>query len=127
MQATSDPTPRLQDLDAIADSYCRGEAVRSIVFKTLNAAQTYGACPLRQIIQRRWYHLPPLGARRHETQYHDVFSQASIRPFDVDYSEMHETGTRDAVEMSSISNVFAPVSSGRPAALPQFVVPQKRT
>ena len=63
-------------------------------------------------------------ARRHETQYHDGLSQASIRPFDVDYGEPHGTGTSDAVEMSSISNVIACVCSGRPA-LPQFGVPRR--
>ena len=39
-----------------------------------------------------------------ETWYRDVLSQAGIRPFDVDYVEMHGTGTQagDAVEMRSI-------------------------
>ena len=39
-----------------------------------------------------------------ETLYRDVLSQAGIRPFDVDYVEMHGTGIQagDAIEMSSI-------------------------
>ena len=40
VQAIFDPRPRLQDLDAIADMYCRGDTVRSILLKKLNAAQT---------------------------------------------------------------------------------------
>ena len=38
MQPISDPRPGLQDLGVIADAYCRGETVCSIVFK-VNAAQ----------------------------------------------------------------------------------------
>lgn len=62
-------------------------------------------------------------ARRHETQYRDVLSQIGVRRFGVDSVETHGTGTQagDAVEMSSIDNVFAPLVFGRPAGLPQLV------
>ena len=51
-----------------------------------------------------------------ETLYRDVLSQPGIRPFDDDYVEMYGTWTQagDAVEMSSISNVFAPEISAPP-------------
>ena len=58
-----------------------------------------------------------------EKLYRTVLNESGIKPFDVDYVEMHGTGTQagDAVEMSSVSNVFAPAKPSRPADNPLYV------
>ena len=115
--------------DDAADGYCRGEAVASIVLKRLDAAQADNDNILATVLSTATNYpaesisiTHPHGPTQ-ETLYRDVLSQAGIRPFDVDYVEMHGTGTQagDAVEMSSISNVFAPEVPARPAGLPLFV------
>ena len=112
-----------------ADWYHGGEAVASIVLKKLDAVQaeeefilttvssTATNCPAKLISITHHHGL------MQETLYRDVLSQADIGPFDFDYVEMHGTGTQagDAVEMSSISNVFLPEIPARPAGLPLFV------
>lgn len=115
--------------DDTADGYCRGEAVGSVVVKRLDAAQADNDNILATILSTATNYPAESVSITHphgptqETLYREVLNQAGIRPFDVDYIEMHGTGTQagDAVEMSSISNVFAPALPARPADQPLFV------
>ncbi len=115
--------------DDAADGYCRGGAVVSIVLKRLDAAQADNDDILATVLSTATNYpaksisiTHPHGPTQ-ETLYRNVLSSACIRPFDVDYVEMHGTGIEagDAVEMSSISNVFAPMVPARPAGLPLFI------
>ena len=115
--------------DDTADGYCRGEAVGSVVVKRLDAAQADNDNILATILSTASNYPAESVSITHphgptqETLYRQVLSQAGLRPFDVDYVEMHGTGTQagDAVEMSSISNVFAPATPSRPADQPLYV------
>ncbi|KAK4694497.1 hypothetical protein P7C71_g3101, partial [Lecanoromycetidae sp. Uapishka_2] len=106
-----------------------GEAVGSVVVKRLDAAQADNDNILATILSTASNYPAESVSITHphgptqETLYQDVLRQAGIRPFDVDYIEMHGTGTQagDAVEMSSISNVFAPATPSRPADQPLYV------
>ena len=115
--------------DDAADGYCRGEAVGSVVVKRLDAAVADNDNILATILSTATNYPAESVSITHphgptqETLYRELLDQAGIRPFDVDYIEMHGTGTQagDAVEMSSISNVFAPAAPARPADQPLFV------
>ena len=112
-----------------ADGYCRGEAVCSVVIKRLDAAQADNDNILGVILAAATnYSAEAVSITRphgptQEGLYRTVLDQAGIRPFDVDYIEMHGTGTQagDAVEMSSVTNVFAPAAPLRPADRPLYV------
>ncbi|KAL9130124.1 MAG: hypothetical protein Q9217_001598 [Psora testacea] len=115
--------------DNDADGYCRGEAVGSVVVKRLDAAEVDNDNILAVILSTATNYpdnsvsiTHPYGPAQ-ETLYRHVLNQAGIEPFDVGYIEMHGTGTQagDAVEMSSVSNVFAPDSPRRPREQPLFV------
>lgn len=115
--------------DDAADGYCRGESVASIVIKRLDAAKADNDNILAVILGAGTNYsafaasiTQPHGPTQ-EILYRKVLNQAGLHPFDVDYIEMHGTGTQlgDAVEMSSVSNVFAPVSTRRPANRPLLV------
>lgn len=125
---TADSGP-CKTFDDEADGYCRGETVASVVLKRLDAAQadkdnvlgviragganysTYAA----SITQ------PHAGAQ--ESLFRRVLHQAAVHPFDIDYVELHGTGTQlgDSVEMTSVTNVLAPESPRRPADRPLYV------
>ncbi|EED16360.1 polyketide synthase, putative [Talaromyces stipitatus ATCC 10500] len=109
--------------DDAADGYCRGESVASIVIKRLDAAKADNDNILAVILGAGTNYsayaasiTQPHGPTQ-EMLYRKVLNQAGLHPFDIDYVEMHGTGTQlgDAVEMSSVSNVFAPALSKRPA------------
>ncbi|GAM39989.1 hypothetical protein TCE0_034f11986 [Talaromyces pinophilus] len=115
--------------DDAADGYCRGESVASIVIKRLDAAKADNDNILAVILGAGTNYsayaasiTQPHGPTQ-EMLYRKVLNQAGLHPFDVDYIEMHGTGTQlgDAIEMSSVSNVFAPVSPKRPTDKPLLV------
>lgn len=58
-----------------------------------------------------------------EVLYRNILDQANIDPRDVDYVEMHGTGTQagDGTEMRSVSNVFAPTDRKRSAEKPLYL------
>ena len=115
--------------DDAADGYCRGEAVGSIVVKRLDAAEFDNDNILAVILGCATNYSADSISITHphgptqEVLYRQVLNQAGLRPFDVDYIEMHGTGTQagDAVEMSSVSNIFAPAAPARPADNPLHV------
>ncbi|KAJ5969277.1 hypothetical protein N7501_005525 [Penicillium viridicatum] len=105
--------------DDEANGYCRGEAVASVVLKRLDAA-TADNDNILGVIQASATNYsayaasitqPHAGAQ--EKLFQIVLSQAGIQPEQVDYVELHGTGTQlgDAVEMASILNVLAPESN----------------
>ena len=115
--------------DDAADGYCRGEAVCSVVIKRLDAAQADNDNILGVILATGTnYSAEAVSITRphgptQEILYRTTLDQAGIRPFDIDYVELHGTGTQagDAVEMSSVTNVFAPATPIRPADRPLYV------
>ncbi|KAL1848784.1 Type I Iterative PKS [Paecilomyces lecythidis] len=115
--------------DNEADGYCRGETIASVVIKRLDAAQADNDRILGVISAAGTNYsayaasiTQPHGPTQ-EMLYNKILRQAGISPFEVDYVEMHGTGTQlgDAIEMSSVSNVFAPTSPIRPADHPLYV------
>ncbi|KAL1963683.1 hypothetical protein VTN77DRAFT_7887 [Rasamsonia byssochlamydoides] len=115
--------------DNEADGYCRGETVASVVLKRLDAAHADNDKILGVILGAVTNYsayaasiTQPHGPTQ-EMLYTKVLLQAGVHPFDVDYVEMHGTGTQlgDAIEMSSVSNIFAPASPVRPADQPLYI------
>jgi acyl transferase domain-containing protein len=58
-----------------------------------------------------------------EILYRSILHKAGIDPLDIDYVEMHGTGTQagDGTEMKSVTNVFAPANRMRNAEQPLFL------
>jgi iterative type I PKS product template protein len=58
-----------------------------------------------------------------EILYKQILDQAGVDPLDIDYVEMHGTGTQagDGTEMLSVTNVFAPANRKRSAEQPLYL------
>jgi acyl transferase domain-containing protein len=58
-----------------------------------------------------------------ETLYRSILDRARVDPCDIDYVEMHGTGTQagDGTEMRSVTNVFAPADCKRNAEKPLYL------
>lgn len=58
-----------------------------------------------------------------EILYRTILNKAGIDPLDIDYVEMHGTGTQagDGTEMLSVTNVFAPADRKRGAEQPLYL------
>ncbi|KAL8872794.1 MAG: hypothetical protein Q9174_001638 [Haloplaca sp. 1 TL-2023] len=107
--------------DKDADGYCRGDGIGSIVMKRLEDAERDHDNILGVILAGATNHSaeavsithPHAGAQSY--LYEQVARRAGVNPLDVDYVEFHGTGTQagDSVEMSSITNVFAPIVGRR--------------
>ncbi|KAJ5124897.1 uncharacterized protein N7515_008722 [Penicillium bovifimosum] len=115
--------------DDEANGYCRGEAVASVVLKRLDAATADNDNILGVILASATNYSayaasitqPHAGAQ--ETLFRKVLSQAAVQPDEIDYVELHGTGTQlgDAIEMASVLNVLAPESPVRAAERPLYV------
>jgi acyl transferase domain-containing protein len=115
--------------DDEANGYCRGEAVASVVLKRLDAATADNDNILGVILASATNYSayaasitqPHAGAQ--ETLFRKVLSQAAVQPDEIDYVELHGTGTQlgDAIEMASVLNVLAPESPARAAEKPLYV------
>ncbi|KAK4069543.1 uncharacterized protein Triagg1_6967 [Trichoderma aggressivum f. europaeum] len=105
--------------DAAADGYCRGDGVGSVVIKRLDDALADNDNILATIVAGATNHSaesisitqPHAGAQK--DNYRQVMDSAGVNPLDVNYIELHGTGTQvgDAVESESVLDFFAP--SGR--------------
>ena len=120
------PTGACKTYSDKADGYCRGEGVAVVVLKRLAdavrakdniLAVIAGAARNTNAGEGSITHP---GARAQETLYRRVLRQAAVRPREVDYIEMHGTGTQagDRVETTALHNVFAsPTEPKRPQPL----------
>jgi iron transport multicopper oxidase len=112
-----------------ADGYCRGETVASIVLKRLEAANADNDNVLGVILAAGTNYSayaasitqPHAGAQ--ESLFRKVLRQAAVKPTDIDYVELHGTGTQlgDSTEMASVLKVLAPSHSSRPPDRPLYV------
>ncbi|THC93448.1 hypothetical protein EYZ11_007067 [Aspergillus tanneri] len=110
--------------DCEADGYCRADGVASIVLKRFDDAVGDNDNILGVILGTATNHSaeavsithPHAGAQSY--LYQQVLRSAGVDPLDVSYVEMHGTGTQagDAVEIKSITDVFAPNSTKRRTA-----------
>ncbi|MCJ1247156.1 hypothetical protein MMC30_004368 [Trapelia coarctata] len=122
-------TGSCKTFDDGADGYCRADAVATIVLKKLVDAEADKDNILGVIRGAATNHSAEAISITHphaETQsrlYRKVLQQAGIAPLDVNYIEMHGTGTQagDATEMKSVSSVFAPSVGGRDPGNPLYV------
>ncbi|CAK9885097.1 MAG: 6-deoxyerythronolide-B synthase EryA2, modules 3 and 4 [Candidatus Erwinia impunctatus] len=111
--------------DASADGYVRGEGCVAFLLKPLLQAEADGD-PIRAIIRGSLVRQDgassslsaPNGAAQHRLLQR-VLQRAGLQPDDIDYVELHGTGTRlvDPIEYQSVAEVF----SGRQAADPLWM------
>ena len=102
--------------DNDADGYCRGDSCGSVILKRYSDAIADKDNILGCILGAATNHSaeavsithPHAGAQ--EFLYKKVLANAGIDAHEVSYVEMHGTGTQagDGIEMTSVTNVFAP-------------------
>lgn len=115
--------------DNDADGYCRADACASIVIKRLDDALADKDNVLAVVLGTQTNHSADAISITHPhgpTQsilYSAILNEAGVDPHDVDYVEMHGTGTQagDGTEMVSVTDVFAPANRHRPAERPLYL------
>jgi iterative type I PKS product template protein len=115
--------------DNEADGYCRGDGCASVVVKRLDDALAENDRILAVILGTATNHSADAISITHPhgpTQSAlstAILNEAGVDPLDVDYVEMHGTGTQagDSTEMISVTEVFAPRDRKRPADRPLFL------
>lgn len=115
--------------DVEADGYCRADGIGSIVMKRLEDAEADNDNILGVILAAGTNHSaeaisithPHAGAQAY--LYRQVMNRAGVDPLDVSYVEMHGTGTQagDLVEITSITDVFAPTTRRRTSKQPLHI------
>ncbi|KAL8943834.1 MAG: hypothetical protein Q9216_000827 [Gyalolechia sp. 2 TL-2023] len=111
-------TGNCQTYDNDADGYCRGDGIGTLILKRLEDAEADNDRILGLVLETATNHSADAISITHphaETQevlFQGVMNEAGVDPHDVDYVEMHGTGTQagDGTEMKSVTNVFAPSS-----------------
>ena len=115
-------TGSCKTFDDAADGYCRADAVGSVILKRLDDAEADNDPILGVILGSATNHssqassiTQPHGPTQ-ELLYETILNQAGVSALDVNYIEMHGTGTQvgDSTEMQSVSNVFAPANARKP-------------
>ncbi|KAL9004648.1 MAG: hypothetical protein Q9188_002539 [Gyalolechia gomerana] len=104
--------------DNNADGYCRGDGIGTLVLKRLEDAEADNDRILGVVLETATNHsanaisITHPHAESQEVLFQKVMNEAGVDPHDVDYVEMHGTGTQagDGTEMQSVTNVFAPRS-----------------
>ncbi len=112
-----------------ADGYCRGDSCASVIVKRLEDAEADGDNILAVVLGTSTNHSADAISITHPhgpTQSvlsSAILDEAGVDPLDVDYIEMHGTGTQagDGTEMLSVTNVFAPADRKRPADRPLYL------
>lgn len=122
-------TGNCKTFDNEADGYCRGEGVATVILKRVEDALADKDPILGVIRATATNHSaeavsithPHVGAQ--QSLFKKILRNANTDPRDVSYVEMHGTGTQagDAVEMESVSSVFAPVDLRRSPAQPLYL------
>ena len=110
-------TGNCQTFDNDADGYCRGDGIGSLVIKRLDDALADNDRILGVVLETATNHSSNAISITHphaptqEVLFKKVMDDAGIDPHEVNYVEMHGTGTQagDGTEMRSVTNVFAPV------------------
>ena len=118
-------TGNCKTFDDEADGYCRGEGAGTIIIKRLEDAIADNDPILALILGADTNHSSESESitRPHAGAQHAIFNKilnkSAVNPYEVDYVEMHGTGTQagDATEMISVLGSFAPplneVNKGR--------------
>ena len=107
--------------DNDADGYCRGDGCASVILKRYEDAVRDKDQILGSILATGTNHSaeavsithPHAGAQ--EFLYKKILADAGVDAHDVSYVEMHGTGTQagDGIEMTSVTNAFAPPNRRR--------------
>lgn len=119
------PTGSCKTFDNDADGYCRGDGVGSVILKRLDDAIADGdniQAVIKSAATNHSAHAvsithPHAGAQQNLMR--QVLREADVEPAEIDYVEMHGTGTQagDATEFASVTNVI----SGRTRDNPLYV------
>ncbi|KAI1481114.1 polyketide synthase [Daldinia eschscholtzii] len=115
--------------DNDADGYCRADGCASVIVKRLDDALADKDNILAVILGTQTNHSADAISITHPhgpTQSilsSAILDDAGVDPLDVDYVEMHGTGTQagDGTEMVSVTDVFAPANRHRPADRPLYL------
>ncbi|KAI1089995.1 polyketide synthase [Rostrohypoxylon terebratum] len=115
--------------DNDADGYCRADGCASVIVKRLDDAIADKDNILAVILGAQTNHSADAISITHPhgpTQSilsSSILDEAGVDPLDVDYVEMHGTGTQagDGTEMVSVTDVFAPANRHRPADRPLYL------
>lgn len=109
-------TGNCKTFDDEADGYCRGEGIGTVIIKRLEDAIADNDPVLALILGADTNHSaesesitrPHAGAQ--QAIFNKILNKSAVNPYDINYVEMHGTGTQagDAVEMNSVVNTFAP-------------------
>ncbi|PHH52128.1 Conidial pigment polyketide synthase alb1 [Ceratocystis fimbriata CBS 114723] len=122
-------TGSCKTFDDTADGYCRADGCASVVVKRLEDAEAENDRILAVILGTSTNHSAEAVSITHPhgpTQSvlsRAILDEAGVDPLDVDYVEMHGTGTQagDGTEMVSVTDVFAPADRRRPADRPLYL------
>ncbi|KAM3072173.1 hypothetical protein ACMFMG_008629 [Clarireedia jacksonii] len=115
--------------DHDADGYCRADGIGSVIIKRLDYALADKDNVLAVILGTATNHSADAVSITHphggtqEILYRSILNKAGVDPNDVDYVEMHGTGTQagDGTEMKSVTNVFAAPNRKRRADQPLYL------
>lgn len=115
--------------DNDADGYCRADGCASVIVKRLDDALADKDNILAVILNTQTNHSADAISITHPhgpTQSvlsASILDEAGVDPHDVDYVEMHGTGTQagDGTEMVSVTSVFAPAERHRPVDRPLYL------
>ncbi|KAI0395410.1 polyketide synthase [Xylariaceae sp. FL0594] len=115
--------------DNDADGYCRADACASVIVKRLDDALADKDNVLAVILGTQTNHSADAISITHPhgptqaTLSASILDEAGVDPHDVDYVEMHGTGTQagDGTEMVSVTSVFAPADRHRPRDRPLYL------
>ncbi|KAI1109012.1 polyketide synthase [Nemania sp. NC0429] len=115
--------------DNDADGYCRADGCASVIVKRLDDALADKDNILAVILDTQTNHSADAISITHPhgpTQSvlsASILDDAGVDPHDVDYVEMHGTGTQagDGTEMVSVTSVFAPADRHRPVDRPLYL------
>ncbi|KAK5628580.1 hypothetical protein RRF57_004295 [Xylaria bambusicola] len=115
--------------DNDADGYCRADGCASVIVKRLDDALADKDNILAVILGTQTNHSADAISITHPhgpTQSvlsSSILDEAGVDPLDVDYVEMHGTGTQagDGTEMVSVTDVFAPANRHRPIDRPLYL------
>ncbi|RYP53057.1 hypothetical protein DL769_010571 [Monosporascus sp. CRB-8-3] len=115
--------------DNDADGYCRADACASVIVKRLDDALADKDNILAVVLDTQTNHSADAISITHPhgpTQSllsSAILDESGVDPHDVDYVEMHGTGTQagDSTEMISVTDIFAPANRHRPADRPLYL------